>query len=51
MALERASILTARELLLTPIMQLHMMRGVGNQTRREITEFRCAIATAVSRSG
>jgi len=38
-ALERASILTARELLLTPIMQLHMMRGVGNQTRREITEF------------
>jgi len=38
-ALERANILTVRDLLLTPIFQLHAMRGVGNQTRREITEF------------
>lgn len=38
-ALERANILTVRDLLLTPIFQLHTMRGVGNQTRREITEF------------
>lgn len=38
-ALERANILTVRDLLLTPIIQLHTMRGVGNQTRREITEF------------
>ena len=38
-ALERANILTVRDLLLTPIFQLHTMRGVGNQTRREITGF------------
>lgn len=38
-ALERSNILTVRDLLQTPIFQLHTMRGVGNQTRREITEF------------
>ena len=38
-ALERANILTVRNLLLTPIIQLHTMRGVGNRTRREITDF------------
>ena len=38
-ALERANILTVRDLLLTPIIKLHTMRGVGNQTRREITQF------------
>lgn len=38
-ALERANILSVRDLLLTPIFQLHTMKGVGNQTRREITEF------------
>lgn len=38
-ALERANILTVRELLLVPIVNLHMMRGVGNQTRQEIIQF------------
>lgn len=38
-ALERANILTVRDLLLIPIVDLHMMRGVGNQTRQEIIRF------------
>ncbi len=38
-ALERADILTVRNLLEHPIGDLHMMRGVGNQTRREIIDF------------
>lgn len=38
-ALERADILTVRNLLEYPIGDIHMMRGVGNQTRREIIEF------------
>jgi serine/threonine protein kinase len=38
-ALERANILTVRKLLLVPIVDLHMMRGVGNQTRQEIIQF------------
>lgn len=38
-ALERANILTVRDLLLIPIVDLHMMRGVGNQTRQEIICF------------
>ncbi len=38
-ALERADILTVRDLLLIPIVDLHMMRGVGNQTRQEIIRY------------
>ena len=38
-ALERANILTVRDLLQIPIVDLHMMRGVGNQTRQEIIRF------------
>ena len=38
-ALERANILTVRNLLEYPIGDIHMMRGVGNQTRREIIDF------------
>ena len=38
-ALERANILTVRDLLLFPIVDLHMMKGVGNQTRQEIIRF------------
>ncbi|WP_182870885.1 BREX system serine/threonine kinase PglW [Stieleria mannarensis] len=38
-ALERADILTVRDLLQIPIVDLHMMRGVGNQTRQEIIRF------------
>lgn len=38
-ALERANILTVRDLLLIPVVDLHMMRGVGNQTRQEIIRF------------
>ncbi|MCR9292942.1 MAG: BREX system serine/threonine kinase PglW, partial [bacterium] len=38
-ALERADILSVRDLLNFPIVDLHMMRGVGNQTRREIIQF------------
>ena len=38
-ALERANILTVRDLLEIPIVDLHMMRGVGNQTRQEIIRF------------
>jgi len=38
-ALERANILTVRDLLLVPIVDLHMMKGVGNQTRQEIIRF------------
>src|SRR5262249_20320021 len=38
-ALERANILTVRNLLEYPIGDIHLMRGVGNQTRREIIDF------------
>ncbi|MGM0490406.1 MAG: BREX system serine/threonine kinase PglW [Planctomycetota bacterium] len=38
-ALERANILTVQDLLEIPIVELHMMRGVGNQTRQEIIRF------------
>ena len=38
-ALERTNILVVRDLLLTPLIRLHTMRGVGFQTRREITEY------------
>ena len=38
-ALERAEVLTVRNLLEFPIGEIHMMRGVGNQTRQEIIRF------------
>ena len=38
-ALERADILTIRNLLDYPIGEIHMMPGVGNQTRQEIIRF------------
>jgi serine/threonine protein kinase len=38
-ALERADVLTVRDLLSFPIGEIHMMRGVGNQTRQEIIQF------------
>jgi serine/threonine protein kinase len=38
-ALERAEVLTVRDLLEFPIKEIHMMRGVGNQTRQEIIRF------------
>jgi DNA-directed RNA polymerase alpha subunit len=38
-ALERADILTVRNLLEHPIADIHLMRGVGDQTRREIIDF------------
>ena len=38
-ALERADILTVRNLLEHPIGDIHLMRGIGNQTRREIIDF------------
>src|SRR5206468_702372 len=38
-ALERADVLTVRDLLNFPIGDIHMMRGVGNQTRQEIIRF------------
>ena len=38
-ALERADVLTVRDLLMIPVVDLHMMRGVGNQTRQEIIRF------------
>ena len=38
-ALERADILTVRNLLEYPIGDIHLMRGVGNRTRREIIDF------------
>lgn len=38
-ALERSEILTVRDLLQYPVRELHMMRGVGNKTRKEIIEF------------
>lgn len=38
-ALERAEVLTVRDLLEFPIREIHMMRGVGNQTRQEIIRF------------
>jgi serine/threonine protein kinase len=37
--LERADILTVRNLLEYPIGDIHLMRGIGNQTRREIIDF------------
>jgi serine/threonine protein kinase len=42
-ALERAEILTVRHLLEFPIREIHVMRGVGNQTRREIIRFIAAL--------
>jgi hypothetical protein len=41
-ALERANVITVRDLLNFPIREIHMMRGVGNQTRQEIS--RCVAA-------
>ncbi|MFO0877871.1 MAG: BREX system serine/threonine kinase PglW [Gemmataceae bacterium] len=38
-ALERAEVLTVRDLLGFPVNELHLMRGVGNQTRQEIIRF------------
>lgn len=38
-ALERANVITVRDLLLFPILDIHMMKGVGNQTRQEIIRF------------
>jgi hypothetical protein len=38
-ALERANVITVRDFLNFPIPDIHMMRGVGNQTRREILGF------------
>ena len=38
-ALERANVITVVELLRFPVSDIHMMRGVGNQTRREIIRF------------
>ncbi|MBN9519354.1 BREX system serine/threonine kinase PglW [bacterium] len=52
-ALERAEVLTVRDLLAFPVKELHMMRGVGNQTRQEIvrfvTELRARFPDAASR--
>lgn len=38
-ALERANVITVRDLLSFPIGDIHLMRGVGNQTRQEIIRF------------
>ena len=38
-ALERANVITVRDLLKFPISDIHLMRGVGNQTRQEIIRF------------
>jgi serine/threonine protein kinase len=38
-ALERANVVTVRDLLAFPIGDIHLMRGVGNQTRQEIIRF------------
>ena len=38
-ALERANVLTVRDLLNFPIGDIHLMKGVGNQTRQEIIRF------------
>jgi serine/threonine protein kinase len=38
-ALERSNVVTVRDLLKFPINEIHVMRGVGNQTRQEIIRF------------
>ncbi|MCZ2341285.1 MAG: BREX system serine/threonine kinase PglW [Bacteroidales bacterium] len=38
-ALERANVITVRDLLSFPIGDIHLMKGVGNQTRQEIIRF------------
>jgi serine/threonine protein kinase len=38
-ALERTNVLTVRDLLILPIADVHMMRGVGNRTRKEIIRY------------
>lgn len=38
-ALERANVVTVRDLLNFPIGDIHLMKGVGNQTRQEIIRF------------
>ena len=38
-ALERANVITVRDLLNFPIGEIHLMKGVGNQTRQEIIRF------------
>jgi len=38
-ALERANVITVRDLLLFPISDIHLMKGVGNRTRQEIIRF------------
>src|SRR5262249_31598432 len=45
-ALERANVISVRDLLNFPINEIHVMRGVGNQTRQEI--IRC-VATLKER--
>ena len=38
-AMERAEILTVKDLLQHPVSDLHLMRGVGNKTRKEIIQY------------
>ncbi len=38
-ALERTNVLTVRDLLILPVNDIHMMRGVGNRTRQEIIRY------------
>jgi len=38
-ALERANVINVRDLLCFPVPDIHMMRGVGNQTRQEMLRF------------
>lgn len=47
-ALERASVLTARELLQLPGSRVSHMRGVGNKTRREILALQRTLAARLS---
>ena len=42
-ALERADVITVRDLLNFPINEIHLMRGVGNPTRQEIIRFVAAL--------
>ncbi len=44
-ALERTNVITVRDLLNVPITDIHMMRGVGNQTRQEIIRFLSELRT------
>jgi serine/threonine protein kinase len=42
-ALERANVITVHALLNFPIREIHLMRGVGNQTRQEIIRYVAAL--------